>query len=340
MRVPRRSERSSLAWAALSRLTIRPRILYSLAGFMLVFCGYAIADSKLPKLPGGPVFRDCANCPEMVVIPAGDFLMGSSDADTARDLAQITNVIIASDARAYMKDEHPQHLVRISKPFAMGRFFVTREQFSQFVNEARYSSGSGCTFFEHNRFNDHPDGSWENPGFFQRQVDPAVCISWQDAKAYIAWLNRKVNGNPSQPGVGSYRLPSESEWEYAARAGQETARWWGDDIGWNLANCGGCGSILDNRSTSPFGIFYPNPFGLFDMLGNAWELTEDCWHKNYQDAPLDGSAWTTGDDCAERVMRGGNWEANPWIVRSATRARASSPDHINTIGFRLVKTLP
>lgn len=266
--------------------------------------------------------------------------MGSSDADTSRDLAQITNVIIASDARAYMKDEHPQHPVLIAKPFALGRFFVTREQFATFVHETGYPIGRNCIFLEKNRYALHPDGTWENPGFFQRQVDPAVCVSWQDANAYIAWLNHMMNAGASQPGEGPYRLPSESEWEYAARAGQKTARWWGDDIGWNRANCAGCRSTWGTRSTSPFSIFYPNTFGLFDILGNAWELTEDCWHKNYEAAPADGSAWTSGDDCAERVVRGGDWGADPWIVRSANRARTFEPARNNTIGFRVAKTLP
>ncbi len=172
---------------------------------------------------GGPVFRDCANCPEMVVIPSGDFLMGSSEADTARDLSEITNSIIASDAKAYMNNEHPQHPVHIAKPFALGRFFVTREQFAAFVRETGYSSGVGCTFEERNRFTFHPEGSWENPGFLQSEIDPAVCVSWDDAKAYIVWLNRKVNADTSTDGAGPYRLPTEAEWEYAARAGQPTA---------------------------------------------------------------------------------------------------------------------
>jgi formylglycine-generating enzyme required for sulfatase activity len=119
-----------------------------------------------------------------------------------------------------------------------------------------------------------------------------------------------------------------------------TARWWESDIGWNRANCNGCGSSSwDNRSTSPFSVLYPNPFGLFDMLGNASEMVEDCWHRNYEGAPSDGSAWTSGDHCEERVTRGGNWRANPWLLRSAIRTRTNITDKINLQGFRIAKTV-
>ena len=123
---------------------------------------------------------------------------------------------------------------------------------------------------------------------------PAVCLDWHDAEKYIAWLNDKVRiAHPTlDHAKGAYRLPTEAEWEYAARAGTTTARWWGNDIGAGKANCNGCGSKWDNRLFADVDSFAPNPFGLYGMLGNAWQWTADCWHPNYVGAPRDGSAWT------------------------------------------------
>ena len=141
---------------------------------------------------------------------------------------------------------------------------------------------------------------------------PAVCLSWRDADAYIAWLNTKVRKERPAltPGNGPYRLPSEAEWEYAARAGTTTARWWGEAIGSDHANCNGCGSPWDDRLLATVDSFAPNPFGLYGMLGNAWQWTADCWHPNYLHAPDDGGAWTE-KNCTKHVIRGGSWNNLP-----------------------------
>jgi formylglycine-generating enzyme required for sulfatase activity len=169
-------------------------------------------------------------------------------------------------------------------------------------------------------------------------------VSWYDAQAYVAWLNAKVAKRAMKPGTaGPYRLPSEAEWEYAARGGTTSARWWGNGVGTGNANCNGCGSRWDGRDLAPVNSFGPNPFGLYDMLGNVWQWTEDCWNDSYIGAPADGRARVSGA-CEERVMRGGSWSSLPIFVRSAARNRNAMSgrdfDYANYVGFRVARTLP
>ena len=157
-----------------------------------------------------------------------------------------------------------------------------------------------------------------------------VCVSWEDAKAYVAWLSGETGE--------AYRLLSESEWEYVARAGAKTRYWWGDDIGRNRASCDGCGSRWDGKQTAPVGSFPASPFGLYDVHGNAGEWVEDCWNGSYDGAPRDGSAWTSGD-CDDRVLRGGSWVNPPWGLRSARRDRFPTILGGDSYGFRVARTL-
>ncbi len=243
------------------------------------------------------VFRECVDCPAMVVLPAGTFTMGSPDNEPGR-----------------FPDEGPQHDVRIAKPFAVGKFDVTKDEFAAFVRETNYDAGA----------------DWKNPGFTQTDSDPVVDVSWNDAKAYVAWL--------SKPTGVTYRLLSESEWEYSARAGTTTAYFWGASVGKNNANCDGCGSRWDDKQTSPAGSFAPNAFGLYDMSGNAWQWVEDCYRDSYQAAPSDGSPMVSGE-CGQRVLRGGSWDDVPGYLRAANRLRGN-PDNRNGItGFRVARTL-
>lgn len=264
----------------------------------------------------GEVFRDCPDCPEMVAIPSGEFQMGSPHSEPGR-----------FDA------EGPQHSVSV-RAIAVGRYLVTVQDFAVFVRETGYDAGA-C---------DWPSGtSWQSSGFVPH--DPVVCISWHDAQAYIAWLNGKVRKQVTAVTDESapYRLPSEAEWEYAARGGTTTARWWGEVIGSGNADCNGCGSPWDNKQIAPVGSFAANPFGLFDMLGNVWQWTADCWNESYVGAPNDGSAWRSGD-CGKRVLRGGSWSNLPKFVRAAARSRddagSRSHDYASYAGFRVVRTLP
>jgi len=286
----------------------------------------------------GAVIRDCPDCPDMVVIPAGSFLMGSSTGDSEHVVRTMTPLERLFGGRS-LATEHPQHRVNIGHRFGLGKYLVTRGQFAAFVQATGYVSTGGCEFYHLLRFSYHDDGSWQNPGFPQTDQDPVVCVNWSDTHAYIDWLNATSRENTVGGLGGLYRLPSEAEWEYAARAGTRTARWWGDDIGTNRANCVKCGSLWDNHGTAPVGSFGANQFGLYDVLGNAGEWLPDCWHPNYDGAPSTEVAWIDGD-CRTRVVRGQAWANEPWTLRSAERIGLSADRKYSDVGFRVAKTLP
>ena len=151
-------------------------------------------------------------------------------------------------------------------------------------------------------------------------------VSWDDAKGYVDWLSGKTGEE--------YRLLSEAEWEFVARAGTRTARYWGDEVGRNRANCRGCGSRWDGEQTAPMGLFSANPFGLYDVHGNVGEWVEDCWNDSYHGAPTDGSAWESGR-CESRVLRGGSWYGRPRFLRSALRGGFTSGGRGSGVGFRV-----
>ncbi len=262
------------------------------------------------KWPRGTKFRDCYGCPEMVIVPAGSFTMGSPDGDD--------------------DNEEPVHEVTISKPFAVGVYEVTVGEFDLFVNESGYSPSKGCKTYKWGKWKDRSASGWNKPEFSQTGAHPVVCVHWDDAQEYVRWLSRKTGG--------TYRLLSESEWEYAARAGTGTRYWWGDKVGSNRANCEGCGSRWDDEQTAPVGSFSANAFGLYDVHGNVWEWVGDCWNDSYRGAPTDGSAWESGE-CRNRMLRGGAWNYSPWYLRSAFRNSESTRKRSSRDGFRVAKTL-
>ena len=205
-------------------------------------------------------------------------------------------------------DEKPAHRVRITRSFELGKYEVTQAQWETIMGA--------------------------NPSEFKGPERPVERVSWNDIQDFL----RKVNGR--NDGY-TYRLPTEAEWEYAARAGSTTAYPWGVGIkqdGQAMANCDGCGSRWDGKQTAPAGSFAPNAFGLHDMQGNVWEWVEDCWNENYNGAPADGSAWTTGD-CSCRVVRGGAWDNPPQNLRSACRLRVTTGFCSGGLGFRVGRTL-
>ena len=207
-------------------------------------------------------------------------------------------------------DEHPQHQVCVND-FALARYEVTFAQWDRCVADG------GCT-------HKPDDRGWG------RRNRPVINVSWQDIQQYTAWLSRRTGKR--------YRLPSEAEWEYAARAGTTTKYSWGDDIGINRANCNGCGSQWDNKRTAPVGSFASNPLGLYDMHGNVWEWVQDCWNDGYKEAPTDGSAWTQGD-CSRRILRGGSWNGQPGNLRAAFRNRNLGENRNDGSGFRTARTV-
>lgn len=262
---------------------------------------YVLSADAESALKPKDTFRECAAdqgndyCPQMVVIPAGSFMMGSPAAE-----------------ENHQASEEPLHKVTIAKPFAVAKFQLTFDEWDTCV-----------------AYGDCPRGVGD--GGFGRGQRPVIFVTWDDAQRYAAWLS-KMTGKP-------YRLLTEAEYEYAARAGGQTAYPWGDDIGKNNANCKGCGSNWDDSQTAPVGSFKPNAFGLYDMIGNAFEWVEDCVHGNYDGAPTDGSAWIEGGNCTYHIDRGGSWNFPPDSVRSAFRDSSTTGQRIDNLGFRVGRTL-
>jgi formylglycine-generating enzyme required for sulfatase activity len=268
--------------------TIRPYMLNQVRP-------YVLSAATEHALKPGDTFTECAaNCPQMVVLPAGQFVMGSPGTEPGHN-----------------KGEEPQHTVTIAKPFAVGKFELT---FAEWDACAAYGD---C----------NPNISASGEGRGNR---PVINVDWDDAQVYVAWLSRMTGK--------TYRLLSESEWEYATRGGTQTAYSWGYEIGKGKANCNGCDTGWDHTGTTPVGAFAANPYGLYDMEGNVAEFVEDCLHDNYVGAPADGTAWITAA-CKIHVIRGGSWLADPLASRSAFRIRISTITRGAAIGFRVARTL-
>jgi formylglycine-generating enzyme required for sulfatase activity len=273
-------------------------------------------------------FQDCADCPRMIVVPAGTFKMGAGIAETAREAVPANG-----------DNERPIREVKISKPFAVGAHEITLVQFKRFVAATGYAPGRGCTVFVDRKFELQADKAWDNPGFAQRDDEPVLCVAWIDAKSYVDWL-AKETGQP-------YRLLTESEWEYAARAGTTTARFWGDGLkeacayanvadtdfmafAGHLPNAPNRFPCADGFTrAAPVGSFKPNSFGLHDMLGNVLEWTADCYTPTHAGANSDA-------DCF-RTAKGGGWPNRSLSVRAAWRVGGG--DHVRNdhLGFRVAR---
>ena len=281
-----------------------------------------IPDADPLPVPG-TVVRDCGDCPEMMVLPSGVFRMGSAEGQG---------------------DERPVHRVRVSM-FALSRYEVTREEYQAFAADTRRMSGEGCVVVEGDGdLNWDSRASWLDPGFEQEDDHPVVCVGFEDAQAYAQWLGERT-------GV-RYRLPSEAEWEYAARAETVTDRYWDGGSTDQCGHANGGDRALLQRSggwplpvavcsdgaakTANAGSYEPNAFGLYDMLGNVWEWMADCWHEDYQGAPADGSAWSS-EGCDGRVWRGGSWDSAPTALRSSNRYRSDDGRPNDVTGFRVVR---
>jgi formylglycine-generating enzyme required for sulfatase activity len=261
------------------------------------------------QVPGiGSSFRDCNQCPEMVILPVGQFMMGSPTDEADR-----------------YDNEGPQHSVRIAAPIAMAKFEVTFDEWDACV------AAQACAHAA--------DMGWG------RGKRPVINVTYQQAVGYADWLSQKTGKK--------YRLPTEAEWEYAARAGSTTAHWWrrADKDSCDYANIADRRVKIKHKSkqifdcddgypeTAPAGRHKPNAFGLHDMLGNVWEWVADCYNAGYAVAPTDGSAWSAGD-CSRRIFRGGSWYSNPGDVRLAQRDSDIETAAFNDLGFRLARSLP
>ena len=288
---------------------------------------------------GARVFRDCSNgCPEMVVVPKGNFTMGTPAGEEERENLP--------DLPGLRGRSVPQHPVTIRYRFAIGRFDVTRDEYAEFVAETHRPDADSCITLNTGAEFISTKGNWHSPGFPQTGRDPVVCVGWDDAQAYVAWLSAKTGH--------AYRLPTEAEWEYAARAGTTTARYFSGnpeeicrhtnvgDLGYFELHPGDKGVNRACRDgyayTSPVGSFPPNRFGLYDMLGDVMNWTEDCWNANYSGARHDGTAWLAGN-CKGRVVRGGSWDMDLSPARSAMRRGPLPTSFRNTtLGFRVART--
>lgn len=298
---------------------------------------HAAPGAQAPA-PAPRTLQDCADCPRLVVVPPGRFRMGSEDGEKGRP-------------------EGPVHEVRIRRPFAIGQYEVTLAQFRRFVEATGHEVPAGCRVPKlplpppgrRVEWVDDAGKSWSDPGLIGGAPSPdmpVVCIGQGDAQAYVDWL-RLTTGKP-------YRLPSEAEWEYAARAGGSGIYPWNNnvdsgcayanlydkagrraaDFGWGFADCDDGVAEL-----APVGRYQPNAFGLYDVIGNAWEWLADCHRETYDTTPTDGTAVPDGPDCKLYAVRGGGWMTRPSRQRLTFRGRDPRDTHYNYFGFRVARDL-
>ena len=277
------------------------------------------------------LIRDCASCPQMISIPGGSFTMGAPKSDRASD-----------------DMERPQTRILV-KAFRLGKYPVTRGEYAYFARATKRSTDKGCSWTGRAKADADTLSTWQDTGFPQSDRSPVVCVTWEDVNAYLTWLRAKT-GKP-------YRLPSEAEWEYAARAGSRTAYPWGDTASHRRANYGAeqWGPLVSGRDrwgyTSPVGRFPPNRFGLYDMHGNVLEYVQDCFSSDYARLPRDGSPFlvsekmTTNpikelnglDSCSLHMLRGGDWGDPGAMIRSSARNFQLPPASYRSggVGFRV-----
>lgn len=294
-----------------------------------------LAGSTRTTLVPGAQFQDCSACPKMIVVPSGTFRIGSPPDEPGR-----------------RDDEGPQMEVGIGRPFAVARYEVTRRQYEAFLHDTRHPVSGNCMTDRRKpgTWALDPATNFHDPGFTQDGDHPAACVNWNDAKAYVAWLNAKTGGG--------YRLLTEAEWEYVTRAGSTTAYPWGPSINAGCADMNGFDTTIVGKkgnlyqsedvpfadcsdgylNTSPVGSYAPNAFGVHDMIGNVGEWVEDCSTQSYSSMASDGTPKAA--DCSKRMVRGGSWGTQPRQLRSAERTRYSPTDVDDSIGIRVAKTLP
>lgn len=309
--------------------------------FLLATTSVAAVANTTAK-PATREFKDCADCPPMVVVPAGKFMMGISP-----------EMEPSSRSHGVKGTAAPVHQVTFAKPFAIGKYPITVAEFRKFVEETNYKTPDSCYNQQlidgHMIYENARGFSWRAPGYPITDKHPVVCITWEDATAYTIWLSKKTGRN--------YSLPTEAQYEYAARGGTTTLYFWGDKFDATACRYSNQADFAQGRAmgpdapmgpeyrfqcddgyafTSPVGSYLPNPFGLYDMQGNIWEFTADCWNPNYVGAPTDGSAWMTGD-CDANFTRGGSFGNASWTAHVAQRAARDRDFAGHSWGFRVAR---
>lgn len=294
-----------------------------------------VAEEAVVHLDPGSVFRDCEDCPDMVVAPPGTLTMGYDGGEEGRY-------------------EGPVRAMRIERAFAAGRFPISNAEYARFVDSTDHPSGEGCNYwdFEQLELIVLPGSSWRDPGHGRpiRDNEPVVCVSWLDSKAYLRWLSAETEQH--------YRLLSEAEWEYLASEGSDTAYPWGDEpndactranvgdqamvmhygegkVKWKVVDCNDGHAAL-----APVDAFPPNAFGVYDMIGNSWEWVEDCYLMPYPEGPVDGSAVQVEGECDRRAVRGGAWITSLYRQRPSWRGRDPEGKLTFIFGFRIARDLP
>jgi len=314
--------------------------------FLLLWLGLAASPRVFAEEPLR-TFRDCADCPEIVAVPAGEFLMGAEIEEPRR----------LGLPEFWATREQPTHRVLIRRPFALGKYEVTRHEFARFVAASGYAPAPGCWHFVGTEWLFDESRSWSDAKIGETDDHPVTCINWHDAVAYLEWLSEETSQR--------YRLASEAEWEYAVRAGTTTAYWFGDDPGeiCKFVNLGDLDTqdlfrwdktqikydkmsdwkgqpCRDGFATlAPVRATIANPFGVHGMLGNANEWVADCWNDDHRSAEADQTARLTGVDCGLRVMRGQGWTAVAASTRAAFRLKMNATDRRFTFGFRVARDL-
>ncbi len=315
------------------------------AASLLVLASVTNAAGPSPRNGGKQAsasFSECQDCPEMVPIRPGTFMMGASLEEEERFGASAT----------VRGRSMPVHRVTIAKPFAMGKYPVTVGQFRAFVEESGYNAPDSCVTQYYNDghyiYEQARGYSWRSPGYPQNDRHPVVCVSAEDAEAYAAWLSKKTGHN--------YSLPNEAQYEYSMRAGTTTSFFWGNERDARACEYSNQPDLDQARAlnnapsgpayrfqchdgyayTSPVGAYKPNPWGLYDMFGNIWEWTADCWNDNHEGAPGDGSTRMTGD-CDARPSRGGSFGNAAFSTYAGVRAPRHASYVGHSWGFRVVR---
>ena len=286
------------------------------------------AQSAELDLSPGAIFNECEGCPEMIIIPPGNFVMGFDGG--------------VNDERY----EGPPHEVKISYMFAMGKYEVTNSQFKKFIDSTGYKPGTNCRMWTGKTVELVKGLDWTDPGY-KRPIgdnEPVACVSWYDAKAYVEWLSNVTNK--------SYRLPSEAEWEYVARGGTDTMWSWGDDPNagcemanyydetaagirpWKPVECNDGHRIVAN-----VGQLRPNIFGVYDIIGNVWEWAEDCYQVPYKNQASDGAPFQVKGKCEKRVVRGGAWHSRATWQKPSFRGRDTEDFVTQVFGIRVVRDI-
>ncbi len=307
------------------RVLVLARVLViAVVGATLASC----VSSRAPVAAQSRIFTDCEHCPSMVVVPAGEFTMGSPDGEPDRP-------------------ETPIRHVKIAYRFAVGETAVTQAQFARFIAATQYQTTKGCGIIGAGGYHVDGDADWRSPGYGRppRDDEPVVCVSWLDAKAYVGWLSRQTRHR--------YRLLSESEWEYVARAGTTSRYVWGEDpdgacksanlydqsavklaMPYAPANCSD-----GFEGVAPVASFPPNAFGVYDMIGNVWQWVEDCYLYEYPAWPVDGAPVEVLSACPLRSIRGGSWGTRVDRLRPTWRGRDPENRMNILFGFRIARDL-